>query len=135
MAEIARIQVMLTPKSFGSTGFKSSPVLFGAAALAFMKPVRAEKTFELLERCGVNHIDVAASYGDAELNLARWLSTRRNQVFLATKTGKRTGPEARAEHEFSLTRIGVDSVDLIQFHNLVDEPGWQSVMGTGGGAA
>lgn len=123
---------MISQKSFGSTGFESSRVLFGAAALAFMKPARAERTFELLERYGVNHIDVAASYGDAELNLAKWLSYRRDKVFLATKTGKRTGPEARAELELSLTRMGVDSVDLVQFHNLVDEPGWQSVMGKGG---
>lgn len=123
---------MIARKSFGSTGFTSSRVLFGAAALAFMKPARAEKTFSLLERYGVNHIDVAASYGDAELNLAEWLSGKRGDVFLATKTGERSGPEARAELERSLERMGVDSVDLIQFHNLVDEPGWQSVMGKGG---
>ncbi|MFK7897559.1 MAG: aldo/keto reductase [Myxococcota bacterium] len=123
---------MLSTKSFGSTGFNSSRVLFGAAAMAFMKPARAERTMALLERFGVNHIDVAASYGDAELNLAGWLQAHRKDVFLATKTGEREGAKARVQLERSLERMRVDSVDLIQFHNLVDEPGWQTVMGPGG---
>jgi len=107
-------------------------VLFGAAALAAMKPARVEQTLALLEREGVNHIDTAAGYGDSELNLAGWLAQHRSEVFLATKTAERGGSEARASLERSLTRLGVDHVDLIQLHNLVDEEGWQTAMGTGG---
>lgn len=107
-------------------------MLFGAAALAAMKPARVEQTLEMLEREGVNHIDTAAGYGDSELNLAGWLSQHRSEVFLATKTPERGGPEARAGLERSLARMGVDHVDLIQLHNLVDEEGWQQAMATGG---
>jgi len=107
-------------------------VLFGAAALAAMKPARVEQTLEMLEREGVNHIDTAAGYGDSELNLAGWLSQHRSEVFLATKTPERGGPEARAGLERSMARMGVDHVDLIQLHNLVDEEGWQQAMATGG---
>jgi len=60
---------MLTRHAFGATGFESSRILFGAAALAAMKPERVEQTLSLLEREGVNHIDTAAGYGDSELNL------------------------------------------------------------------
>lgn len=123
---------MLTRQAFGATGFESSRVLFGAAALAAMKPARIEQTLALLEREGVNHIDTAAGYGDSELNLAGWLAEHRSEVFLATKTAERGGPEARAGLESSLTRLGVDQVDLIQLHNLVDEKGWQTAMGSGG---
>jgi len=123
---------MLTKRAFGATGFESSRVLFGAAALAAMKPARVEQTLEMLEREGVNHIDTAAGYGDSELNLAGWLSQHRSEVFLATKTPERGGPEARAGLERSMARMGVDHVDLIQLHNLVDEEGWQQAMATGG---
>ena len=123
---------MLARRAFGATGFESSRVLFGAAALAAMKPARIEQTLALLEREGVNHIDTAAGYGDSELNLAGWLAQHRSEVFLATKTAERGGSEARAGLERSLTRMGVDHVDLIQLHNLVDHEGWQKAMGAGG---
>ena len=123
---------MLARRAFGATGVESSRVLFGAAALAAMKPARVEQTLALLEREGVNHIDTAAGYGDSELNLAGWLAQHRSEVFLATKTAERGGSEARAGLERSLTRMGVDHVDLIQLHNLVDREGWQKAMGAGG---
>jgi len=123
---------MISTQPFGSTGFESTRVLFGAAALAAMKPERVERTLELVDRFGINHIDVAASYGQAEVNLAPWLGSNRKRIFLATKTGDRNGPDARASLERSLERMGVDHVDLIQLHNLVDEEGWRQAMASGG---
>lgn len=123
---------MISTQPFGRTGFESTRILFGAAALAAMKPDRVEATLALLDRYGINHIDTAASYGDSELNLAGWLSGRRDTVFLATKTAERDGPAARASLERSLERLGVDRVDSIQLHNLTDEAGWQTAMGSGG---
>ncbi len=123
---------MIPKEPFGSTGFESTRILFGAAALGAMKPARVEATLELIDRYGINHFDVAASYGEAELKLAPWLRTNRDRIFLATKTGDRDGPKARASLERSLERMGVDHVDMIQLHNLVDEPGWQQAMGKGG---
>src|SRR5262245_66589046 len=102
---------------FGRTGHRSSRAIFGAAALAAMKPERAEQTLELLPRFGVNHIDVAASYGDAELRLAPWLRGRRADYFVATKTQCRTGGRARAELERSLERLEIGSVGLVALDN------------------
>lgn len=123
---------MLPRASFGSTGHESTRVIFGAAALGAMSQDRADATLAAVEGWGINHIDTAASYGDSELRLRPWLRTHRSDVFLATKTGGRTGAAARAELERSLERLGVDSVDLIQLHNLVDEDGWQRAFGAGG---
>ena len=123
---------MIPVQPFGSTGFHSTRVLFGAAALAAMKPARVEATLELVDRFGINHIDVAASYGEAEVNLAPWLRAHRSRFFLATKTGDRDGAQARASLERSLERMGVDQVDLIQLHNLVDVEGWKTAMAPGG---
>ncbi len=117
---------------FGKTGHQSTRTLFGAAALGAMKQEKADKVLELLLDYGVNHIDVAASYGDAELRLAPWLKQHRNEFFLATKTGERTAQGARESIHRSLDRMQVDSVDLIQFHNLTDEEGWQTALEPGG---
>ena len=100
-----------------------------------MRQDRADRVLELIMKHGINHIDVAASYGDAELRLAPLLAEQRQRFFLATKTGERSGDAARRQLENSLTRLGVDQVDLIQMHNLTDEPGWQSAMASDGALA
>ncbi|MBT8241884.1 MAG: aldo/keto reductase, partial [Acidimicrobiia bacterium] len=117
---------------FGRTGHQSSRMIFGAAALWSMSQERADATLELATVAGINHIDTAASYGDAEIRLADFLATHRNEVFLATKTEEREGTAARAELEQSFQRMGVDSVDLIQLHNLVDPEQWSQAFESGG---
>ena len=86
----------------------------------------------MLAQAGVNHIDVAASYGDAEDRLRPGLSRAPGQFFLATKTGEREAGKARQELERSLERMGVDHVDLWQLHNLVDPIDWDVALSPGG---
>ena len=117
---------------FGRTGHESTRILFGAAALGRVDQATADRTLEVLLRHGVNHIDVAASYGDAELRIRPWLREHRSDFFLATKTGERTKDAAREELHRSLDRMGVDSVDLWQFHNLSDPIDWDRALSTGG---
>jgi len=123
---------MIEKIPFGSTGHNSSRIIFGAAALGGMKQDRADSTIELVRSYGINHFDVAASYGEAELRLADFLADHRQEVFLASKTGDRRGPEARASIERSLTRLKTDQLDLIQFHNLAQDSDWDTVMAPGG---
>jgi aryl-alcohol dehydrogenase-like predicted oxidoreductase len=117
---------------FGQTGHESSRVIFGAAALGSMRQERADQVLTTLLEFGVNHIDTAASYGDSELRIAPWMAEHRGRFFLATKTGERTGDGARASLELSLSRLGVDFVDLIQLHNLVEPDEWEVAYGPGG---
>src|SRR5258708_8152968 len=104
--------------AFGRTGHKSSRSLFGADALARLTQDVADRTLEVLLRHGVNHIDTAASYGDAELRIRPWLKREPGRFFLATKTDARTKAKARDELHRSLERLGVDPVDLWQLHHL-----------------
>jgi aryl-alcohol dehydrogenase-like predicted oxidoreductase len=117
---------------FGRTGHRSSRVIFGAAAIGAVDQETADSLLPLLDAHGVNHLDVARSYGDAELRLAPWLRTRRDDFFLATKTGERTYRAAREEIRRSLDRLGVDHVDSIQLHNLVDVIEWETALGADG---
>ena len=117
---------------FGSTGHVSTRTIFGAAALGRVTQAEADDALTLLLEFGVNHIDTAASYGDAELRVAPWLVDHRDDFFLATKTGERERGPAHDEIRRSLERLGVDHVDLIQLHNLVDRDEWETAIGTGG---
>jgi len=114
--------------AFGRTGHESTRTIFGAAALTRVTQDEADRTLDLLERHGVNHIDVAASYGDAELRLAPWLKTHRDRVFLATKTGERTHDAAARQIHLSLQRMGVERIDLIQLHSLADPIEWDIAL-------
>ena len=118
--------------AFGRTGHQSSRTLFGAAALGHVDQLTADRTLEVLQRFGVNHIDTAASYGDAELRVAPWLKADRDAFFVATKTGERRAKEAREELHRSLDRLGVDHVDLWQLHNLADPIEWDTALSPGG---
>ena len=123
---------MIPRQTFGRTGHESTRVIFGAAALGSMTQDRADRVLETVLHHGVNHLDTAASYGDSELRLAPFLADHHDGFFLATKTGEREGPAARRELERSLARLGVDQVDLIQLHNLVEPGEWEVAHGPGG---
>jgi aryl-alcohol dehydrogenase-like predicted oxidoreductase len=83
---------MIDRLPFGNTGHLSSRTIFGAAAFMRCHQDVADQTLPLLLEHGINHIDVAASYGDAELRLGPWMETHRDRFFLATKTGSAATP-------------------------------------------
>lgn len=122
----------ITKQPFGRTGHMSTRTLFGAASLGAVTQEEADRTLEVLLRYGVNHIDVAASYGDAERRIAPWLKNHRSEFFLATKTDSRTAQKAKEELQRSLERMRVDYVDLWQLHNLVDPIEWDIALSLGG---
>ena len=117
---------------FGRTGHLSSRVIFGGAALAEVSQAVADETLDVLLEYGVNHLDVAADYGDAEVRIRPWLRREPGRFFVATKTGKRTAAAAREELHRSLDRLGVDSVDLWQLHALADPIEWDIALSPGG---
>src|SRR5579871_6387619 len=119
-------------QSFGRTGHQSTRIIFGAAALSRVSQDVADQTLDVLLEHDINHIDVAASYGDAELRVAPWLKRYPDRFFVATKTGKRRAAEAREELQRSLERLGVDHVDLWQLHNLSDPIEWDTALSPGG---
>lgn len=123
---------MLPKMNFGRTGHESTRVLFGAAALGGVTQIEADKTMELLLNYDVNHIDTAASYGDAELRLGPWMREYRNEFFLATKTGDRSYQQARESIHRSLERLQTDYIDLIQLHAVVEEDEFEAAFGPGG---
>ena len=107
-------------RSLGRLGHQSSVLIYGAAALAEVDQDVADASIQLALDAGINHFDVAASYGDAELRLGPWMPDLRDRVFLATKTGLRDREAAWAQINRSLERLQTDHVDLIQVHAVGD---------------
>ncbi len=117
---------------FGRSGHLSTRIILGAAAFAHVTQAETDAAMELALAYGVNHVDTAASYGEAEARLGTWISRHGRPFFLATKTGERTAARAREEILRSLERLRVDQVDLIQLHNLADPREWEIALGAGG---
>jgi aryl-alcohol dehydrogenase-like predicted oxidoreductase len=119
---------MIAKQAFGRTGHQSTRTVFGGASLAKVSQDEADQALEILLRYGVNHIDVAAGYGDAELRIAPWLRAHPGHFFLATKTGGRTYDDAKRDIHRSLERMGVERIDLIQLHSLADPIEWDIAL-------
>jgi aryl-alcohol dehydrogenase-like predicted oxidoreductase len=122
----------IAAEPFGRTKHLSTRVIFGAAALSSVTQAVADRALETLLEHGINHIDVAASYGDAELRVKPWLKREPGRFFLATKTGARDAKGATEDLKRSLDRLGVDHVDLWQLHNLADPIEWDTALSPDG---
>ncbi len=110
----------------------SSVVVFGGAAIGKVSQKDADQAIQAALDGGVNHIDVAPSYGDAELRLKPWIPKIREQVFLGCKTTKRTKEEAAQELRRSLKRLKAERFDLYQLHSVGDLEQLDLATGPGG---
>jgi aryl-alcohol dehydrogenase-like predicted oxidoreductase len=107
-------------RRLGRLGHQSSVIIYGAAALGEVSQDTADASVQLALDAGINHFDVAASYGEAELRLGPLIPAIRDRIFLATKTGDRTYEAAWASINRSLERLQTDHVDLLQLHAIGD---------------
>jgi aryl-alcohol dehydrogenase-like predicted oxidoreductase len=122
-------------RRLGRLGHESSVLIYGAAALGEVTQDVADRSVQEALDAGINHLDVAASYGDAELRLGPWMSRIRDDVFLATKTGERREDDAWRQINASLERLQTDHVDLLQLHAVGDLDELDAVTGDGGALA
>ena len=107
-------------RRLGRLEHQSSVLIYGAAALADVSQEVADRSVDEALAAGINHLDVAADYGDAELRLGPWMPRIRDRIFLATKTGLRDREPAWQQINDSLHRLQTDHVDLLQLHAIGD---------------
>jgi len=119
-------------RPLGKTGHSSSLVALGGAIFIYPLGEEGDDFVKYALDLGVNHIDVAPTYGNAELRLGKWVKEYRDDVFLACKTGKRTKQDASEELRHSLERLQTDHLDLYQFHGLDTPEDLQTVIGENG---
>src|SRR5665647_2910936 len=95
-------------RRLGRLGHESSVLIYGAAALSEVDQDTADRSIQEALDGGINHFDVAASYGEAELRLGPWMPEVRDRIFLASKTGERGRDAAWAQINASLERLQTD---------------------------
>jgi len=105
-------------RRFGQSGHMSTVAIFGAAAFWEIEQKAADKVMEMVIEAGVNHIDVAPSYGQAEVRIGPWMPRERERFFLGCKTMERTKDEAWNEMQESLKRLQTERFDLYQLHAI-----------------
>lgn len=103
-------------RRFGRTGHMSTIAIFGAAAFGQISQQDADSVMESIIEAGINHIDVAPSYGQAEMRIGPWMPRERERFFLGCKTMERTREGAWKEMQGSLKRLQTDHFDLYQCH-------------------
>ena len=123
---------MIPKIQFGRTGHASSRIIFGAYALSKATQVEADHILGILFKYGINHIDTAPMYGNAEERIGSWMKKHRNNFFLATKTRSRQYEGAWKDLQASLEKLQVDSIDLWQMHALTNPQGWDKAMSNEG---
>lgn len=123
---------MMETRRLGRTGHMSTLAIFGAAAFYQTTQAEADEAMRQVMAAGVNHIDVAPSYGLAEERLGPWLARERDRFFLGCKTQERTREAAQAELRRSLERLQVDAFDLYQLHAVTTMEELDQVTRPGG---
>lgn len=103
-------------RRFGRTNHMSTLAVFGAVALGQIDQTEADKAVQQVIDAGINHIDIAPSYGQAEQRLGPWMPRIREDFFLGCKTMERTKQGAIEEFHESMARLQVDAFDLYQLH-------------------
>jgi aryl-alcohol dehydrogenase-like predicted oxidoreductase len=119
-------------RRFGRTGHMSTVAVFGAAAFGKVSQAEADKAMEEVIMAGVNHIDVAPSYGKAEERLGPWLARERGRFFVGCKTMERAKAGAEVELRQSLERLKIDHFDLYQIHAITSMEELDEVTRSGG---
>jgi len=105
-------------RRFGRTNHMSTLAVFGAVALGQLDQPQADQVVQQVIDAGINHIDIAPSYGQAEARLGPWMPEFRERFFLGCKTMERTRQGLIDEFHESLDRLQVNKFDLYQLHAI-----------------
>ena len=119
-------------RRFGRTGHQSTVAIFGGAAFGEVTQDEADAVLERVVAAGVNHIDVAPSYGMAEERIGPWIERDRDRFFLGCKTMERGRDDSWAELRRSLERLRTDRLDLYQIHAVTSMAELDEAMAPGG---
>jgi aryl-alcohol dehydrogenase-like predicted oxidoreductase len=123
---------MMETRRFGRIDHMSTVAIFGAAAFWEISQPEADRVMELVIASGVNHIDVAPSYGQAEQRIGPWMRQERGRFFLGCKTMERTRAGAWDELRKSLKRLQCETFDLYQLHAITSFDELDAVTRRGG---
>jgi predicted aldo/keto reductase-like oxidoreductase len=112
----------------GKTGLMVSRIGFGGIPI---QRLTDNETVNVVRRCldlGVNFIDTANAYTTSEERIGKAIAGRRDGLIIATKTHALTIEGIEKDIELSLERLGIETIDLYQFHNVSKTKDLETVL-------
>jgi len=119
-------------RTFGKTGAKITFITMGGCGLGYVDQNEADRAVKLAMDHGINMIDVAPTYGKAEIRLNPWIEKHRSKFFLSEKTLKRKKNGAWRQLNKSLERLGTSYFDLYQVHAVSSIEELNQILGENG---
>ncbi|MHB1295352.1 MAG: aldo/keto reductase [Anaerolineae bacterium] len=116
----------------GRSDLLVSEVGFGGIPI---QRVREDEAVAVVRRCldlGVTFLDTATGYGTSEERIGKAIAGRREGLVLATKSPARDAATCREHLTLSFRRLGVDYIDLYQFHNVSSDEDFARILAPGG---
>lgn len=103
--------------TLGSTGIRTPQNAFGALPIQRISQAEAVRLLRMAMDAGMTFFDTARAYTDSEVKLGEAFAGVRERVYIASKTGAKTGEELKKDLETTLRNLNTDYLDLYQFHN------------------
>jgi len=119
-------------RRLGKTELEVTAVSYGGIKLPGISEEEAAECLNRALDLGINYLDTARNYRDSEAKIGKGIGHRRDEFYLATKTGSRDYDGAMADLETSLGELQMDYIDVWQLHSVSNEESWQAVMGEDG---
>jgi len=123
-------------RPLGRTGHRVKLFSLGGQA-TLEKEGTHDESIAIINRAidlGVNYIDTAAQYGRgiSQTYIGEVMATRRDEVYLATKTHDRTRDGSLKLLEESLKLLQTDHIDCWQIHRISRDEDLDQIFGKGG---
>ena len=119
-------------RDLGKTGLRASGVGLGSAMLGSSSTDYAVQVVRRALDLGVNYVDVARVYRDAEIKIGLAIEGQRERAIISTKTTGRSREDAWRDINESLERMRTDYVDNCHLHGLRDSQDIDQRLGSGG---
>lgn len=119
-------------RPLGKTGEHLSIIGLGGIVIMNADQAVANNTVAQAHDAGINYVDVAPSYGDAQQLLGPALKPYRDKFVLACKTGKRDKAGAAAALDESLQLLDTGHIDIYQHHAVTTMEDVHRILGPGG---
>jgi predicted aldo/keto reductase-like oxidoreductase len=118
--------------SLGASGMVVSEIGFGGIPIQRLSHDQAVVVVRQCLDLGITFLDTANAYSTSEERIGEAIRGRREDLVLATKTQARDGKGVAEHLALSLERLGVETIDLYQFHCVSTEEDYQRILAPGG---
>lgn len=119
-------------RTLGNTGMEVSAIGLGCAQLGSPSTDYAVSIVQRALDLGINYLDTARSYRDAEIKIGLAMEGQRQRAYISTKTGAKTRDDAWRDLEESLQRLKTDYLDNWHMHGVRGGADLDQRFGPGG---